>query len=70
MTTAELMKLQKVTVADAAKFLQNGTTQQEIRVQAQYGICPFCKAEKMKGRFRYRVNIGLLIKYKNGELGL
>jgi hypothetical protein len=28
------------------------------------------KAIKGKGRYSYRVNVGLLIKYKHGELGL
>lgn len=70
MTDQELLALPKVGPVEAARYLQNGTSAQEIRVKAQYGICPFCKAEKMTGRYRYRVNIGLLIKYKAGELGL
>ena len=70
MTENELLSLPKVGVSDAARYLQNGTSAQEIRVQAQHGRCPFCKAEKMSGRYRYRVHLGLLIKYKAGELGL
>lgn len=70
MTDQELLALPKVRVEDAAKYLQNGTTAQEIRVKAQYGKCPYCKAERMSGRYRYRINIGLLMKYKAGELGL
>lgn len=70
MSDNELLALEKIRVEDAARYLQNGTTGQEIRVKAQHGVCPFCKAEKMKGRYRYRVNPGLLIKYKAGQLGL
>lgn len=70
MSDAELLALPKVGPEHAAKYLQNGTTTQEIRVKAQLGKCPYCAAEKMSGRYRYRVNVGLLIKYKNGELGL
>lgn len=70
MSDIELLALKKIRVEDAARYLQNGTTTQEIRVKAQNGVCPFCKAEKMKGRYRYRINPGLLIKYKAGQLGL
>lgn len=70
MSEKELLALPKIGVEHAAKFLQNGTTAQEIRVKAQHGVCPFCVAEKMTGRYRYRINPGLLIKYKAGELGL
>ena len=70
LTEAELLALPKIRVDHAARFLQNGTTAQEIRVQAQFGVCPYCKAERMTGRFRYRINPGLLIKYKAGELGM
>ncbi len=71
MTDQELLALPKVRVEDAAKYLQNGTTAQEIRVKAQYGKCPFCKAEQPTGRrYVYRINVGLLLRYKAGELGL
>lgn len=70
MTDEELLANKKIGPDLAAKYLQNGTTAQEIRVKAQKGICPFCTAELMKGRYRYRINPGLLIKYKAGELGL
>jgi len=70
MTDQELLALPRVRVEDAARYLQNGTTAQEIRVKAQFGRCPYCKAERMSGRYRYRINIGLLMKYKAGELGL
>lgn len=70
MSDIELMSHDKIGPELAAKYLQNGTTAQEIRVKAQNGSCPFCAAEKMNGRYRYRVNTGLLIKYKAGELGL
>lgn len=69
MTEEQLLALPKIRVDHAARFLQNGTTAQEIRVKAQNGVCPFCTAEFMTGRYRYRVNPGLLIKYKAGELG-
>ena len=71
MSDVELLALPKIRPEDAARYLQNGTTAQDIRVEAQYGECPFCKAEKPTGRrYRYRVNVGLLMKYKAGELGL
>lgn len=70
MTDTELLALPKVRPEHAARYLQNGTTTKEIRVKAQLGKCPFCAAEMMSGRYRYRVNVGLLIKYKHGELGL
>ena len=70
MTDTELLSYRKIGPEVAAKYLQNGTTAQEIRIKAQNGHCPFCVAERMKGRYRYRINVGLLIKYKAGELGL
>lgn len=70
MTDIELLMHKKIGPEIAAKYLQNGTTAQEIRIKAQNGHCPFCVAERMQGRYRYRVNPGLLIKYKAGELGL
>ena len=68
MTDEELLALPKVRVEDAARYLQNGTTAQEIRVLAQYDNCPFCEAIKGRGRYAYRVNIGRLMKFKKGEL--
>lgn len=68
MSDNELLALPKIRVEDAARYLQNGTTAQEIRVKAQNGHCPFCEAIKGKGRYAYRVNVGRLIRYKNGEL--
>lgn len=71
MTEQELLSYKKIRPDIAASYLQDGTTAQEIRVKAQKGICPFCTAEKPTGRrWTYRVNPGLLIKYKAGELGL
>ena len=70
MSDQELDALHRVGPEAAARYLQNGTTAQEIRVKAQNGICPFCIAEKMKSKYRYRVNVGLLKAYKRGELGL
>lgn len=72
MTDEELMTLPKIKPEHAAKYLQNGTTAQEIRVKAQYGVCPFCTAEKRSPdsrRYIYRVNPGLLRAYKAGQLG-
>lgn len=70
MTEAELLSHKKIGPEIAAKYLQNGTTAHDIRLDAQEGISPFCKAIKGKGRYSYRVNVGLLIKCKAGELGL
>lgn len=61
------MALPRVGPIEAAKYLQNGTTAQDIRLDAQEGISPFCTAKKNKGgRHSYRVNVGLLMKFKNG----
>lgn len=68
MSDEELLALPKVRVEDAAKYLQNGTTAQEIRIKAQNGHCPFCVAIKGTGRYAYRVNIGRLIRVKQGEI--
>lgn len=68
LTDEELLALPKVRVADAARYLQNGTTAQEIRYFAQIGKSPFCEAIKGNGRYAYRVNIGRLMKFKKGEL--
>lgn len=71
MTEQELLSHKKIRPDIAAAYLQDGTTAQEIRVKAQKGICPFCTAEQPTGkRWIYRVNPGLLMKYKAGELGL
>lgn len=71
MTDQELLSHKKIRPEIAAEYLQDGTTAQEIRVKAQKGICPFCTAHKPTGkRWTYRVNPGLLMKYKAGELGL
>lgn len=66
MTEVELLAMPKIGPEEAARYLQNGTTAQEIRVKAQNGKCPFCRAEKVSpGRYRYRVVVGALIKHKN-----
>ncbi len=70
MTNDELLSHKKIGPELAARYLQNGTTAQEIRVMAQNGLCPFCDAIKGKGRYSYRVNIGLLMRFKAGDLGL
>ncbi len=68
MTTEELLSYKKIGPEVAAKYLQNGTTAHELRLDAQEGTCPFMTARPGKGRYSYRVNIGRLIKFKNGEL--
>lgn len=68
MTDNELLALTKIGPKEASRYLQNGTTAQDIRIAAQQGICPFCYAKKMKGRYRYRIFVGALIRYKAGEL--
>lgn len=71
MTDAELMTHKRITPEIAAKYLQDGTTANEIRVKARYGLIPYCSAEQPSGkRWVYRVNPGLLMKFKAGELGL
>ena len=70
MTENELLSHDKIGPELAAKYLQNGTTAQELRLDAQEGTCPFMTAKRGKGRYSYRVNVGLLIQYKNGEMGL
>lgn len=70
MSDNELLSHKKIGPEIAAKYLQNGTTAQDIRMDAQEGISPFCVARKGKGRYSYRVNVGLLMRYKAGELGL
>lgn len=71
MSDAELLANPKITPELAAKYLQSGITAQDIRIEAQYGVSPYCTCDNRTGkRFRYRINPGLLIKYKNGELGL
>ena len=72
MTDEELMALPKIRPEHAARYLQDGTTAQEIRIKAQFGICPFCTAEKRTPgsmRYVYRINPGLLRAYKAGKLG-
>lgn len=68
MSDIELLALRNVRVSDAARYLQNGTTAQEIRVKAQLGLCEFCEAIRGRGRYAYRINIGKLMKYKKGEI--
>ena len=71
MSDDELLQNPKIGPELAAKYLQNGTTAQDIRLDAQEGISPFCTCDNRTGkRFRYRINVGLLIKFKHGELGL
>ena len=57
---------------DAARYLQSGVTALEIRMKAQAGECPFCRAEKTPNSktWHYRVNLNLLIRAKNGEFGV
>ena len=67
MTEQELLSHKRITPEIAAKYLQDGTTANEIRVKARYGHIPYCSAEQPSGkRWVYRVNPGLLIQYKSG----
>lgn len=66
MTTKELLELPKVRVEDAARYLQNGTSADDIRIMAQANACNFCRALKKTGsrRYYYRIHIGNLINEK------
>ena len=67
MTEQELLSHKRITPEIAAKYLQDGTTANEIRVKARYGHIPYCSGEQPSGkRWVYRVNPGLLIQYKSG----
>lgn len=68
MTDQELLSYKRVTPEIAAKYLQGGYNAQELRLDAQDGICPFMRAVRGKGRYSYRVNVGKLIRFKHGEL--
>lgn len=71
MTEHELLSHKRITPEIAAKYLQDGTTAHEIRIKARNGTIPYCSAEQPSGkRWVYRVNPGLLMKFKAGELGL
>ena len=72
LTEAALRGLPRIRPEDAAKYLQSGVTALEIRMKAQEGKCPFCRAEKTPGTktWHYRVNLSLLIRAKNGEFGV
>lgn len=71
MTDQDLLSLKRIRPEDAARYLQDGSFAQEIRVKAQLGLCPFCTAEQPTGRrWVYRINAGKLMKYKRGELDL
>lgn len=71
MTDQDLLSLKRIRPEDAARYLQDGSSAQEIRVKAQLGLCPFCTAEQPTGRrWVYRINAGKLMKYKRGELDL
>lgn len=70
MTDEELLSHKKIGPEVAAKYLQGGYTAQDLRLDAQEGICPFMTARRGKGRYSYRVNVGLLIRFKHGELGM
>lgn len=72
LTEAALRGLPRIRPEDAAKYLQSGVTALEIRMKAQEGKCPFCRAEKTPSSktWHYRVNLSLLIRAKNGEFGV
>lgn len=71
MTKEELLNLKKVRVEDAARFLQDGTTAEELRLLAQESRCPCIDVDRKPGSRRryYRVNVGRLIECKNGAFG-
>ena len=68
MTDEELLAHKKIGPEIAAKYLQGGYNAQELRLDAQDGVCPFMTAKRGKGRYSYRVNVGRLIKFKHDEL--
>lgn len=72
LTEAALRGLPRIRPEDAAKYLQSGVTALEIRMKAQEGKCPFCRAEKTPSSktWHYRVNLNLLIRAKEGEFGV
>ena len=72
LTEAALRGLPRIRPEDAAKYLQSGVTALEIRMKAQEGKCPFCRAEKTPGAktWHYRVSLNLLIRAKEGEFGV
>lgn len=72
LTIQELRALPRVRPEDAARYLQSGVTALEIRMKAQEGKCPFCRAEKTPSSktWHYRVNLNLLIRAKEGEFGV
>lgn len=72
LTEAALRALPRIRPEDAAKYLQSGVTALEIRMKAQAGECPFCRAEKTPNSktWHYRVSLSLLIRAKNGEFGV
>lgn len=70
MNDMELEAMDRITPAVAARYLQSGITAQEIRILAQNNRCAFCTAVWGKGRYTYRINIGLLKRAKAGEFGI
>jgi hypothetical protein len=72
LTIQDLKALPRIRPEDAAKYLQSGVTALEIRMKAQEGKCPFCRAEKTPNSktWHYRVNLSLLIRAKEGEFGV
>lgn len=72
LTESDLKALRRIRPEDAARYLQSGVTALEIRMKAQAGECPFCRAEKTPGAktWHYRVNLNLLIRAKEGEFGV
>ena len=72
LTESDLRALRRIRPEDAARYLQSGVTALEIRMKAQAGECPFCRAEKAPNSktWHYRVSLSLLIRAKNGEFGV
>lgn len=67
MTDQELRSIKRPKPEDAAKYLANGTTAQNIRIKAQQGKCPYCEAFKPTGhhRYSYTIFVEALIKCKH-----
>lgn len=70
MTTGELLAIRKIRAEHAAKYLQDGTTPEELRLLAQARRCPFMTVlDNSKRRRTYRINARLLIDCKAGKFG-
>ena len=64
MTEQELLKLDRVSLVDAAAYLQNGTKPLDIRVWAQTGTCPFCQCCYLRPSSKRRIYRDILVSKK------